>query len=71
MEKVRSVGNWGKTGDDRLVIQRFDSKSNSWSYVEDVGINGASRRCRGMANKTGVKHRVWNTTSNKLFCECG
>lgn len=64
-----SVGNWGKTNDHQLVLQRYSN--GSWVYIEDVGTNGASRKCRGMASKTGVKHRVWNMTTNELFCECG
>jgi len=65
------MGLWGKTSNNRLVLQKYDSRSGSWSYVEDVGTNGASRVCRVTANKTGIKHRVWNMTTNTLFCECG
>lgn len=65
------MGLWGKTdSDDQLIIESYDFYSGKWTYVQDVGVNGAARVCRGLAKKTKVKHRVWNTTTNTLFCEC-
>lgn len=60
----------GRHTNSRLVLQRFDARTNTWKYVEDVLINGAGNKCRTMAKKTGVPHRVWDVTLNNLFCEC-
>lgn len=61
---------WGKTRDsDRLILEKYNPKSGQWSYVEDVGINGAARICRGTAKKTKIRHRVRNINTGNIYCE--
>lgn len=64
------MGSWGKHNkEDELILQRYIS--GSWEFVEVVGVNGAARKCSTMARRTGIKHRVWNTGKNELYCESG
>lgn len=64
------MAKWGKNNPkDELILQRYEN--GSWVYVEVVGLNGAARKCRGIANKTGKKHRVWDTGKSEVYCECG
>lgn len=65
-----SKGLWGKTGGkDTLLMQRYDQSSLSWVTIDIVGVSGASNNCRSLARNSGIPHRVWNKTTNTLFCE--
>jgi len=64
------MAKWGKNNkEDELILQRYEA--GSWIFIEVVGLNGAARKCRTMANNTGKKHRVWDTGKSEVYCECG
>jgi len=64
------MAKWGKNDPkNELILQRWNA--GSWTFVEVVGLNGAARKCRTIAKNTGVKHRVWDTGKNEVYCECG